>query len=175
MFTWNRCEGTFFNHQKRLNRLAGLPTTGKHLTQRMRRTHLTLWHIAGQDATKRAQHSSPSVTTRHYLDESLLPQLDPSEVLPQIDTPDANYVAPPPKAIRDDVMTPEERRDRLVGWIRKRGGSTTARAIVKNTLAGYANSDEAKAALDELAAMGLGEWRPRPRTKGKPTRDFYLF
>ncbi|MBN2563136.1 MAG: DUF3987 domain-containing protein [Phycisphaerae bacterium] len=48
-------------------------------------------------------------------------------------------------------------RRQLVAWIRKRGGSVTARDLLKN-LSQYHSSDQAKAALDDLISVGLGCW-----------------
>jgi integrase len=81
---WDRCMATFYYQYRLLLRRANLPTDRKCKPQRMRRSHLTYWHLAGLDASARAQHSSPAITVRHYLDETLLPQLDPSTVLPSI-------------------------------------------------------------------------------------------
>lgn len=81
------CTQTFYNHYTKLLTLAGLPTSRRHKPQRVRRSHLTYWHMAGEDAQARAQHASGDTTIRHYLDETLLPQVDPSTVLPSILTP----------------------------------------------------------------------------------------
>ncbi len=46
-------------------------------------------HMVGhwrQDATQRAKHSDPMTTVRSYLDETLFPQIDPSSVLPSLET-----------------------------------------------------------------------------------------
>lgn len=75
---------TFYNHYSRLLSAACLPDGRKCKPQRMRRSHLTYWAMAGKDATARAQHSSAAITARHYIDETLMPQLDPSTVLPSI-------------------------------------------------------------------------------------------
>lgn len=81
------CKQSFYNRYTRLLTLAGLPTTRRHKPQRVRRSHLTYWHMGGEDAQQRAQHASGDTTARHYLDETLLPQVDPSTVLPSILTP----------------------------------------------------------------------------------------
>jgi integrase len=81
------CQQTFYNRYTRLLTLAGLPTSRRHKPQRVRRSHLTYWHMAGEDAQARAQHASGDTTAKHYLDETLLPQVDPSTVLPSILTP----------------------------------------------------------------------------------------
>jgi integrase len=75
---------SFYNHYSRLLSVSGLPNSRKHKPQRMRRSHLTFWHLAGQDAQQRAQHASGDTTIRHYLDESLMPQVDPASILPPI-------------------------------------------------------------------------------------------
>jgi len=97
------CTQTFYNHYTKLLKLAGLPTTRRHKPQRVRRSHLTYWHMAGEDAQARAQHASGDTTVRHYLDETLLPQLDPSTVLPSILTPpsDMGVTSPPGKEVPD--------------------------------------------------------------------------
>ena len=87
VFPWTMTSHSFYYHYTRLLKLAGLPTDRKCKPQRMRRSHLTYWAVAGLDASARAQHSSPAITQRHYLDETLLPQVDPSTVLPSILTP----------------------------------------------------------------------------------------
>jgi hypothetical protein len=85
------CRQTFYNHYTRLLHLAGLPTSRRHKPQRVRRSHLTYWQMGGQDAQQRAQHASGDTTIRHYLDETLLPQVDPSTVLPSIrEVPDGS-------------------------------------------------------------------------------------
>lgn len=84
VFQWPMSHHSFYHHYTRLLERAGLPTDRKCKPQRMRRSHLTYWAVAGLDASARAQHSSPAITQRHYLDETLLPQVDPSTVLPSI-------------------------------------------------------------------------------------------
>ena len=98
----HKSKQTFYNHYSQLLRLAGLPNSRKHKPQRMRRSHLTYWHMAGEDAQARAQHASGDTTVRHYLDETLLPQLDPSTVLPSILTPpsDMGVTSPPGKEVQ---------------------------------------------------------------------------
>lgn len=76
---------TIYNRFKRILKQAGLPTDRKSKFQRIRRSHLTYWAIAGQDPTERAQHSSSDVTRKHYLDMSLIEQPDPSTILPPIE------------------------------------------------------------------------------------------
>lgn len=76
---------SFYLHFRALLKLAGLPSGRKDKSQRFRRTHLTLWEVAGYSATARAQHSSRAVTERFYLDVSRLPQLDPTNILPSLE------------------------------------------------------------------------------------------
>lgn len=85
IFEWSRDRSSFYLHYTKLLKLARLPHDRKCKPQRVRRSHLTYWHIAGQDATERAQHASPDVTATHYLDETLFCHVDPSQVLPAID------------------------------------------------------------------------------------------
>lgn len=75
---------TFYNHYGHILVAAGLPDGRKFKSQCMRRTHLTLWALAGHDASARAQHTSRAVTERFYLDSTRLPQIDPSTVLPPL-------------------------------------------------------------------------------------------
>lgn len=76
---------TLYNRYTRILKQAGLPTDRKSKFQRIRRSHLTYWAIAGQDPTERAQHSSSDITKRHYLDSSLMDHPDPSTILPPIE------------------------------------------------------------------------------------------
>ena len=65
--------------------------------------------------------------------------------------------------------------EKLVSWLRRRGGSATARDVVTGCR-WIETSDEAKAALDRLEAAGAGHWEDRPAGErgGKPTRMFTL-
>lgn len=103
IFPWPLSSCNFFLHHKKLNKSAGLPTTRKDLCQRMRRTHLTWWRISGGNATERAQHSSSALTEKFYLDESLMPQMDPAEVLPEIHSPEPPKDALPGRYVRSDT------------------------------------------------------------------------
>lgn len=84
IWPWEMCDVTFYAHYTKLLKSAGLPFGRKRKAQCMRRSHLTHWEAGGHDASARAQHSSRAVTTRYYLDESRLPQIDPGTVLPPI-------------------------------------------------------------------------------------------
>lgn len=84
IFHWPASVSCFYLHYGRLLTLAGLPSDRRSKPQRVRRSHLTYWHAGGEDATARAKHSSPDVTAKHYIDESLLPQIDPASVLPTL-------------------------------------------------------------------------------------------
>jgi hypothetical protein len=65
-------------------------------------------------------------------------------------------------------------RDRLVHWIERRGGATTARDAQTNCR-WLKRPNAAEAALDELVKAGAGSWVPTPAgTPGKPTRRFVL-
>lgn len=68
----------------KLLKLAGLPPGRRNQTQRIRRSHLSYWQASGGDAAARANHSSPSVTWKHYLDRSMLPQDDVEKRIPRI-------------------------------------------------------------------------------------------
>lgn len=65
--------------------------------------------------------------------------------------------------------------EKLVSWLRRRGGSATAREVVTGCR-WIETSDDAKAALDRLEATGAGHWEERPAGErgGKPTRMFTL-
>ena len=65
--------------------------------------------------------------------------------------------------------------EKLVSWLRRRGGSATARDVVTGCR-WIETSDDAKAALDRLEAAGAGYWQDRPAGErgGKPTRMFTL-
>jgi hypothetical protein len=65
-------------------------------------------------------------------------------------------------------------RDRLVHWLERRGGTTTARDAQTNCR-WLKRPGAAEAALDELVKAGAGSWVPTPAgTPGKPTRRFVL-
>lgn len=84
IFPWLLSDASFYLHYGKLLEAAELPNNGKCKSQRMRRTHLTYWAIGGKDASARAKHTSRDVTERFYLDETMLPQQDPGEVLPPL-------------------------------------------------------------------------------------------
>lgn len=84
IFPWPLTLASFYNHYSRLLKRAGLPAGRKCKPQRMRRTHLTYWAIGGGDPTARAQHTSRAITDRFYLDQSLMPQPDPTVILPPL-------------------------------------------------------------------------------------------
>lgn len=85
IFPWPLSKASFWNHYGRLLIRAKLPATRKDKPQKMRRTHLTWWMVGGGDPTSRAKHASAETTRRHYIDERLVKQIDPSEILPQIE------------------------------------------------------------------------------------------
>jgi hypothetical protein len=71
----------------------------------------------------------------------------------------------------------DEERDqrRLVEWITNHGGSATAREVQRGNKR-FEKADDAEAALNSLAAAGLGEWTDEPPGEegGRPTRRFTL-
>lgn len=85
IFPWPLSRASFWNHYTRLLIRGRLPSTRKDKPQKMRRTHLTWWLVGGGDPTSRAKHASAETTRRHYIDERLVKQLDPSEILPSIE------------------------------------------------------------------------------------------
>ncbi len=67
-------------------------------------------------------------------------------------------------------------RRELVEWIAARGGDTTTKGIQDNMRSRYPTSDDAKAALDHLVQIGVGEWlsgTTGPRG-GRPSDRFRL-
>jgi len=71
----------------------------------------------------------------------------------------------------------EREQRRLLGWIQPRGGAVTARELQQYGPARYrGSSEDAEAALDQLAASGAGTWESvNPGDKGgRPTRRFCL-
>lgn len=81
---WDKDIASFYHHYKRLLIAAKLPCDRKCKPQRMRRTHLTYWCLGGEDASLRAKHVDAETTRKHYLDESILGGIDPSQVLPKL-------------------------------------------------------------------------------------------
>jgi len=72
----------------------------------------------------------------------------------------------------------EEAREQreLVELIERKGGSLTARELMRSKPGQYRVADDAEAALQGLAKAGLGTWQPSPasNTGGRPTRRFQL-
>ena len=59
---------------------------------------------------------------------------------------------------------------RLIEWIERKGGSVTAREVQQGHRR-YKTAQDAEAALEELAAGGLGYWESSPTgQRGHPTR-----
>lgn len=85
LFPWPLSLASFWNHYARLLIRARLPHDRKCKPQKMRRSHLTWWAVGGGDPTTRAKHSSSETTRRHYIDERLIHQPDPSDILPPIE------------------------------------------------------------------------------------------
>lgn len=85
IFPWPLSRASFWNHYSKLLIRARLPATRKDKPQRMRRSHLTWWAVGGGDPTTRAKHASSETTRRHYIDERLIEQPDPSQVLPSLE------------------------------------------------------------------------------------------
>lgn len=84
LFPWDRSDSRFYAKFNELLILSGLQPGRKNQTQRIRRSHLTYWMMSGGNATDRAQHSSPGVTRKHYIDATMLPLDDPSTRLPPV-------------------------------------------------------------------------------------------
>lgn len=74
VFPWPSDPTSFYNHYHRLLARAGLKWERGVGPHRMRVSHATWKHIAGEDATRALGHSSPETTRRSYIDPSLLRQ-----------------------------------------------------------------------------------------------------
>jgi hypothetical protein len=84
VFPFEYSDTIFHSRFNQLLWLAGLPGGRKNQTQRIRRSHLTYWAVGGGDPTARAQHSSAGVTSKHYLDATLMPHENPEDRLPRL-------------------------------------------------------------------------------------------
>lgn len=75
----------------------------------------------------------------------------------------------------DEETAARQADERLIRWIDRHGGTTTAARLV-GACRWISTSDEAEAALRRLVAAGAGEWIDRPPSErgGRPTRDFVL-
>ena len=70
----------------------------------------------------------------------------------------------------------EQQREQrqLIEWIERKGGRITARQVQQGHRR-YKTAQDAEAALEELAAGGLGYWESSPTgQRGHPTRRFIL-
>lgn len=74
VFPWAIDPSSFYNHYHRLLGRAGLKWEKGVGPHKMRVSHATWRHIAGDDATQALGHSNPETTRRHYLDPSLMKQ-----------------------------------------------------------------------------------------------------
>jgi integrase len=80
--------GVFYHHFRRLLRIAGLPTTRKHLGQCLRRRHVN-WLIVAAGiavAQRSVGHSDSKVTRRYYEDPTKTQTTPPSSLLPKFFT-----------------------------------------------------------------------------------------
>jgi hypothetical protein len=70
----------------------------------------------------------------------------------------------------------EREARRLIKFIRARGGEITVKDLQRSNDRKYPTADAAPAALEALAATGMGEWNERPSGPrgGRPTRSFRL-
>ncbi|MDG2410164.1 MAG: YfjI family protein, partial [Pirellulales bacterium] len=74
--------------------------------------------------------------------------------------------------LSEDEKHREQRQ--LIEWIERKGGSVTAREVQQGHRR-YKTAQDAAAALEELAAGGLGHWESSPTgQRGHPTRRFIL-
>ena len=64
---------------------------------------------------------------------------------------------------------------RLIEWIERKGGSATARELMRSSRQ-WATANDAEAVLDDLAAANYGRWMEQPTSSkgGRPTRVFVL-
>lgn len=65
---------------------------------------------------------------------------------------------------------------RLLEWLAAHGGRSTVKQLQRSNNRLYGTADDARAALEALAAAGLGRWESRPAGPrgGRPTEEFVL-
>jgi integrase len=74
VFPWPKHPTSFYYDYGRLLRMAGLPDDRDSKPHRMRVSHASWRHVAGEDATAALGHRSADTTRRYYIDPSLLKQ-----------------------------------------------------------------------------------------------------
>jgi integrase len=74
VFPWPKHATTFYYDYGKLLRMADLPFDRSSKPHRMRVSHASWRHVAGEDATAALGHRSADTTRRHYLDPTLLKQ-----------------------------------------------------------------------------------------------------
>ena len=73
------------------------------------------------------------------------------------------------------VEKPEDRSARILAdYVRRKGGSITARQLQKSNARRYPNAEAAELALDGLASAGLGVWHEEVATNRKTIRRLVL-
>lgn len=85
---------TLLNRWGAICRSVGIPDDRYHKTTAVRKSLLSHFAAAGGDATRLADHSSPAVTIRHYLDPRIAGSPQPSQTLFRPSQPDTD----PPRA-----------------------------------------------------------------------------
>ena len=79
---WDRDDVSFYNHYKRLLKLAGLPYEKQRSgLQKVRRTFASFIEAAGGNATAALAHTARSVTEKSYLDPRLIAAPPANEIL----------------------------------------------------------------------------------------------
>lgn len=71
VFPWPLHPTSFYYHYGKLLRMSGLPDDRACKPQKMRVSHASWRHVAGEDATKALGHRSADTTRRYYLDPTL--------------------------------------------------------------------------------------------------------
>lgn len=87
LFPWPLCKTYLWDRMKRMVKRAGISDGRKFRFHGVRRSALSHYAAAGGDATAMADHSSPRMTSRWYLDPRIADRSPrPCDVLPRIDT-----------------------------------------------------------------------------------------
>lgn len=86
LFVWGGPTTYLWDKFGAVVRAAGLPCGRRDKFHKLRRSAATHYAALGHDATALLDHSSPRVTKRYYLDETMISRgPEPSEVLPSIE------------------------------------------------------------------------------------------
>lgn len=74
VFPWPKHHTTLYHYYNKVLKMAGLPHDRYCKPHKMRVSHASWRHMAGEDATRALGHDSPDTTRRHYLDPTLIKQ-----------------------------------------------------------------------------------------------------